>query len=46
MEGYHRDALEKGPHKSSMVHVPFLKEEFDSMVGKGYWVVLPYLVAK
>ena len=29
-----------------MDQVPFRRYEFDSMVGKGKWVVLPYLVAK
>ena len=29
-----------------MAHVPFLWEDFSSMVGKGQWVVFPYSVAK
>ena len=29
-----------------MAHVPFLREEFDLVVGKWHWVVLPYSVAK
>ena len=46
MEGQGRVALERGPHQSTMVHVPFLWVDFASMVGKGQWVVLPYSVAK
>ena len=46
MEGQRRAALDRGPHKSTMAHVPFLREEFDLVVGKWHWVVLPYSVAK
>ena len=45
-EGQRRVYLYRGPHQSMMVHVPFLWENFASMVGKGRWVVLPYLVTK
>ena len=40
-EGQWRAALDRGPHQSTMAHVPFLREDFASMVGKGKWVVLP-----
>ena len=46
MEGGCIAALERGAHKSTLAHVPFLWEEFSSMVGKGQWVVFPYLVDK
>ena len=39
-------ALDRGPHKSTMAHVPFLREEFVYMVGKGKGVVMPYLILK
>ena len=39
-------ALERGTHKSTMAHIPFLREEFSSTVGKRQWVVLPYSVIK
>ena len=45
-EGERLAALKRGPHWSSIEHAPFLREEFVSMVEKGQWVVLPYLVAK
>ena len=35
-------ALEHETYQSNMAHVPFLRGEFASMVGKGKWVVLPY----
>ena len=35
-----------GPHRSATENILFLREEFASMVEKGQWVVLPYLVAK
>ena len=38
--------LDCGTHQSMMAHVPFLRYEFASMVGKGQWVVMPYLVYK
>ena len=34
-EGQRRPVLDRGSHKSTMVHVPFLQEEFALMVGKG-----------
>ena len=39
-------ALKRGPHKSTLEQTPFLHREFASMVAKGQWVVLLYLVAK
>ena len=39
-------ALYRVPHQYKMVHVPFLRDKFALMVGKGKWVVLPYLVDK
>ena len=45
-EGKKRVALDRGPHQYTMAHVPFLWEEFASMVGKVQWVVLAYSVAK
>ena len=38
-------ALDRGPQQYTMVHVPFLWEEFALMVGKGQWVVFPYSIA-
>ena len=45
-EGERQAALKRGPHRSAMEHTLFLQEEFASMIEKGQWVVLPYLVAK
>ena len=45
-EGERLAALKRGPHQSATEHAPFIREEFASMVEKGTWVVLPYLVAK
>ena len=39
-------ALKRGPHRHSIEHAPFLREEFASTVEKGQWVVLPYSVSK
>ena len=46
LEGERLAALKRGPHKSTTKHAPFIREEFASMVEKGQWVVLPYLVSK
>ena len=46
MEEKRHKYFDHGPHQSTMAHVPFLREYFSSMVGKGQWVVLPHLVAK
>ena len=45
-EGERQAALKQGPHRSATEHTLFLREEFASMIEKGKWVVLPYLVAK
>ena len=45
-EGERMAALKRVLHKSATKHAPFLREEFASMVEKGQWVVLPYLVTK
>jgi hypothetical protein len=39
-------AIKRGPHKSCMEHIDFLKEEFVEMIGRGQWVVLPAKVAR
>ena len=41
-EGERQAALKRGPHRSATEHTLFLREEFDSMIEKGQWVVLPY----
>ena len=33
-------------HQSMLENLPFLCKKFASMVGKGQWVILPYLVAR
>ena len=45
-EGERLASLERGPHKSAIDNTPFLCKEFASMVDKGQWTVLPYLVVK
>ena len=45
-EGERQAALKRGPHRSATEHTLFLREDFASMIEKGQWVVLPYLVAK
>ena len=45
-EGDRQVALAQGPHRSALEHTLFLCNEFDSMAGKGQWVVLPYSVAQ
>ena len=45
-EGERQAALKRGPHRSATEHTLFLRDEFISMIEKGQWVVLPYLVAK
>ena len=39
-------ALQRGPHRSSMEHLEYLEEEFEDMMDKGQWVVLPYSTVK
>ena len=36
--------LDRELYQSMMDHGPFLREDFALMVGKGKWVVIPYLV--
>ena len=45
-EGERQAALKREPHRSAKEYTPFLREEFASMVEKGQWVVLSYLVSK
>ena len=45
-EGERQAAFKRGPHQSATEHTIFLREEFDSMVDKGKWVVITYSVAK
>ena len=37
-----RKALYRGQHQSTIAHVPFMREEFTSMMGKGQCVVMLY----
>ena len=39
-------ALARGPHKSSLEYLDFLREEFVDMISKGQWIILPASVAK
>ena len=41
-----REALQRGPHPSALLHSNFLMKEFISMIGLDQWVILPYSVAK
>ena len=34
--------VERGPHKSAMEHLSFLRDEFTDFARKGFWLVLPY----
>ena len=45
-KGERHAVLKRGPYRSATEHTLFLREEFASMIEKGQWVVLPYLVAK
>ena len=45
-EGERQAALKRGPHRSATEHTLFLRKEFASMIEKGQWVVLTYLVSK
>ena len=38
-------ALARGPHKSSLEYLDFLREEFVDMISKGQWIILPASVA-
>lgn len=35
-------AVQRGPHKSSLQHIDFLRDELADMVDKATWLVLPY----
>ena len=35
-------AMKRGAHKSCYDYVEFLEEEFQDMIAKGQWMVLPY----
>ena len=35
-------AVQRGPHKSSLQHLEFLREELADMVDRATWIVLPY----
>ena len=37
-----RQALCRGPHKSTYEYLDFLLEEFVEMIHKGQWIILPY----
>jgi len=39
-------ALSRGPHKSCMGHLDFLYEEFEDMINKGQWLILPASAVK
>ena len=41
-----REALQRGPHPSAVLHSKFLFNEFVSMINLDQWVVLPYSVTK
>ena len=45
-EGERQAALKQEPHRSATEHTLFLQEEFASMISKGQWADLPYLVSK
>jgi len=36
------NCLDRGPHKSALDHVDFVREEFADFSEKGFWTVLPY----
>lgn len=41
-----QQALRRGPHKSALENLDFLRDEMAAMVAKGHWVVLPFSAAK
>ena len=45
-EGGRQVDLAQGPHQSAPEHTPFIRKNFDFVVGKGQWVILPYLVTR
>lgn len=40
------ETMARGPHKSSIEHADFLREELLDFVQKGFWMVLPYRLLK
>ncbi|KAL7518348.1 hypothetical protein ACHAWF_000185, partial [Thalassiosira exigua] len=41
-----KHALARGPHKSSLEYLDFLREEFVAMISKGQWITVPAHVAR
>ena len=39
-------AINRGPHQSCHQHLEFLEEEFQDMINKDQWVILPFSIAK
>ena len=40
------NALQRGPHRSSLQYIDYLEEEFVDMINKGQWLILPFSTAK
>ena len=40
------DCVAYGCHKSAEMHKEFIREEMADFIEKGFWVVLPYSIAK
>jgi hypothetical protein len=40
------DTMRRGPHKSAVEYVDFLRDELLDFVKKGFWMVLPYRLLK
>ena len=40
------DCVAYGCHKSAKMHKEFIREEMADIIEKGFWVVLPYSIAK
>ena len=38
--------VRRGPHKSCLAHLGFIRTEMLDFVKKGYWMVLPYRLVK
>ena len=41
-----RAAIDRGPHKSALEYVDFLRKEMVDMINKGHWMVLPFSQAQ
>lgn len=41
-----QNSLDRGPHRSAYEYMEFLRDDFADMVGKDFWVVLPYDLVK